>query len=186
MASPLQNAIQFFKDFGLFDVVLPFLLVFALIFAILEKTKILGTEKIKGEEIPKRNLNTLVAFVIAMITVATNKVVNAINLALPNIVLIIISFVAFLLMIGVFFGSEEFKLVEKYKELTLGLVIASLVILVLIILNSLTLDDGRSWLDFVIEYVVNNLSGPVVTSIIFLIIAVIAIVYITKSPGKKE
>lgn len=183
MASPLQNAVQFFKDFGLFDVVLPFLLVFTLVFAILEKTKILGTEK---GDIPKRNLNTLVAFVIGMMTVATNKIVNAINFALPNIVLIIISFVAFLLMIGIFFGSEELKLAEKYKGLTLGFVIVSLIILILIILNSLVLDSGQTWLDFILEYIANNLSGPVVTSIIFLVVTIAAIAYITRSPGGEK
>ena len=185
MASPLQNAIQFFKDFGLFDVVLPFLLVFALIFAILEKTRILGEETIKGEKIPKRNLNTLVAFVIGMITVATNKIVNAINVALPNIVLIIISFVAFLLMIGVFFGTEELNFRQKYPRFTMGFVVVSLIILVLIILDSLSLASGQTWLEFLMEYVANNLSGPVVTSVIFLIIAVISIVYITR-PTKRE
>ena len=182
MASPLQNAITFLRDFGLFDVVLPFLLVFAIVFAILEKTKILGTEKIKGEEVTKRSLNTMVAFVIGMIVVAANKIVTAINEALPNIVLIIIAFVAFLMMIGVFFKSEEFVLYEKYKTFTLGFVIVSLIILIIIILDSLKLDNKKSWLDWIMEYVASNISGPIVTSIIFLIIAVVAIVYITRKP----
>src|SRR3990167_8357987 len=102
MVSPLQNAIQFFKEFGLFDVVLPFLLVFAIIFAILEKTMVLGSEGKGDSAKPKKNLNAMVAFVVAMLVVATNKIVTAINEALPNIVLIIVAFVAFLLMIGVF------------------------------------------------------------------------------------
>ena len=183
MASPLQNAIEFFKEFGLFDVVLPFLLVFALIFAILEKTRILGEETVKGgEKIPKRNLNTLVAFVIGMLTVATNKVVNAINFALPNIVLIIVSFVAFLLMIGIFFPTGELNFKKEHPYFTMFFVVVSLIILILIILDSLTLSSGQTWLDFIMEYVVNNISGPVVTSIIFLIVAVIAIFYITKKP----
>lgn len=183
MASPLQNAIQFFKDFGLFDVVLPFLLVFAIVFAVLEKTKVLGTEG-KGES--KKNLNTLVAFVIAMLTVATNKVVNAINSALPNIVLIIVSFLAFLLMIGIFYGSEELNFREKHKSLFYGFLTVSLIALILIVLNSLVLNNNQTWLEFLIEYVVNNLSGPVVTSVIFLIVAIVAIIYITKGPSKKE
>ena len=54
MVSPLESAINFFKEFGLFSVVLPFLLVFTIVFAILEKTKVLGTEGKKDEEHPKR------------------------------------------------------------------------------------------------------------------------------------
>ena len=183
MASPLQNAISFLRDFGLFDVVLPFLLVFALIFAILEKTKILGTE---GKDQPKRNLNTIVAFVIAMITVATNKIVTAINTALPNIVLIIVAFVSFLMMVGTFYGSGEFNFAEKHKKYLAAFVGVSLILLIIILLDSLTLDSGKTWLDLILEYILGNLSGPVVMSIVFLLIAVGAIFYITASSNKKE
>jgi len=44
MTSPLVNAIEFLKEFCFFDVVLPFLLVFSITFAVLEKTRILGVE----------------------------------------------------------------------------------------------------------------------------------------------
>ena len=88
MASPLQNSIEFFREFGLFDVVLPFLLVFTIIFAILEKTRILGTVKIKGDEVPNKNLNSMVSFVVALLTVATANVVRTINESLPNVVLL--------------------------------------------------------------------------------------------------
>ncbi len=186
MASPLQNAVQFFKDFGLFDVVLPFLLVFALVFAILEKTRILGTEGAGEKAIPKRNLNTLVAFVIGMITIATNKIVNAINTALPNVVLVIVAFVAFLLMIGIFFGTGEMNFAQQHKKFAMGFIVVSLIILVIIVLDSITLASGQSWLDYLIEYIGNNASGPVVMSILFLIIALVAIVYITTTPKKGE
>ena len=184
MVSPLQNAISFFKDFGLFDVVLPFLLVFAIIFAILEKTKILGTEG--KDQTPKRSLNTMVAFVIGMLVVATNKIVTAINETLPNVVLIIVSFVAFLMMIGVFMGSEELNFYKDHRAFAIGFMVFSLIALILIVLNSIKLSKDQSWLDWILDYLVNNISGPVVTSVIFLIIAVIAIVYITKSPSSSS
>ncbi len=186
MVSPLQNAVTFFKDFGLFDVVLPFLLVFAIMFAILEKTLILGTEEIKGQKVPRRNLNTMVAFVIAMIVVATNKIVTAINETLPNVVFIIIAFISFLMMVGVFFNSGEFNFVKSHGKFVTGFTIVSLILLILIVLNSLKLNSGQSWLDWTLEYIINNLSGPVVMSFVFLIVAVIAVGFITKSTGKKE
>ncbi len=185
MASPLQNTITFFKDFGLFDVVLPFLLVFALIFAILEKTKILGVEKTKEEESTKKSLNTIVAFVIAMLVVAANKIVTAINTALPNVVLVIITFFSFLLMIGIFMGTGEFNFSDKHKKTMLGFMAVSLIVLALIIFDSIRLDASRSWLDFILEYVTNNLNGPVVTSAIFLLIALGAVFYITKPNTSK-
>ena len=36
------------------DVVLPFLLVFSITFALLEKSMILGVEKINGKDVPKK------------------------------------------------------------------------------------------------------------------------------------
>src|SRR3989338_6986549 len=64
MATPFRQVIEFFDTIGLFDVVLPFLLVFTIVFAILEKTKVLGTEEIDGKKYTKKNLNAIASFVI--------------------------------------------------------------------------------------------------------------------------
>ena len=100
MTTPLGQAVQFLKDFGLFDVVLPFLLVFSIVFAILEKTMILGSEKVGDKTIPKRTINTMVAFVVGMIVISMNEVVNAINEALPNVVLLLVILISFLMLVG--------------------------------------------------------------------------------------
>ncbi len=180
MTSPLQDAIGFLRDFGLFDVVLPFLLVFALVFAILEKTMILGTE---GDKKPKKNLNSIVSFVIAMLVVATNKVVTAINEALPNIVLIIVCFVAFLMMISVFMKTGEMEFAKEHPRFLAFFIFFSLIALILIVLDSIKLPTGKSWFEYVSEYVLSNFTGPVVMSIIFLIVAIGAIYYVTKGPS---
>ena len=106
MASPLANAIEFLQKFGLFDIILPFLLVFTLVFAILEKTKILGVEDTE-KKTPKKNLNSMVAFVTALLVVATNKVVTTINAALPNIILLLVVSFAFLLLLSHRPGSSR-------------------------------------------------------------------------------
>ena len=63
MVSPFREVIQFFDGIGLFDVVLPFLLVFTIVFAIFEKTKVLGTEEIEGHKYTKgRNLRNHKAY----------------------------------------------------------------------------------------------------------------------------
>src|SRR3989344_2060049 len=63
-ATVLGDAVKLLQDFGFFDVILPFLLVFTVVFGILEKTKIFGTEGEKGH--PKKNIDAMVAFVIAI------------------------------------------------------------------------------------------------------------------------
>ena len=184
MPSPLQNAINFFKDFGFFDIVLPFLFVFTIIFAILEKTKILGTEKDDGKT-PKKNLDSMVAFVIAMIVVATNKVVSIINESLPNVVLLIVGFVSFLILVGTFWnGQEDFMKSHKgwYKTFT----IISFIFLIMVFLSAIKNDGGESWLSFGWNYMNDNWSGSVVSSFIFLIVLIFAIAYITAGNKKTQ
>src|SRR3989339_539361 len=43
--SVFGESIQFLAKLGIYDVVLPFLLVFTIVFSLMEKTKVLGTEK---------------------------------------------------------------------------------------------------------------------------------------------
>ena len=73
-ASTLRGVLGFFVDIGIYDVVLPFLLVFTIVFAIFDKTKVLGTEVIDGHKYPKKNLNAIVAFVILLSTCAMLRV----------------------------------------------------------------------------------------------------------------
>ena len=64
MATPFREVIDFFDTIGVFDVVLPFLLVFTIVFALLERTKVFGVETIDGKHYTKKNLNSVAAFVI--------------------------------------------------------------------------------------------------------------------------
>ena len=48
--SAFRGIIGFLDKIGVYDVILPFLLVFTIVFAILEKTKVLGLDKIDGKE----------------------------------------------------------------------------------------------------------------------------------------
>lgn len=105
--SVLGNTLGVLSELGLYDVVLPFLLIFTLIFAILEKTKILGEEEIDGKKYTKKNLNAMISFVIALITVAIGQAVGFINKFLGLAVVVIVILFGFLLMIGIFFNTSE-------------------------------------------------------------------------------
>ncbi len=84
---------------GFYDFALPFLLVFTIVFAILEKTKIFGTDK-EGE--PKKNINLIVAIVIGLIVINQFQIVDTLNLFLPKVSLFIIVAVMFLVLVGIF------------------------------------------------------------------------------------
>ena len=55
MASNFREAILFLDKLGVYDVVLPFLLVFTTLYAILEKSKIFGTEILRLLKRSKKN-----------------------------------------------------------------------------------------------------------------------------------
>ncbi len=182
MASPLENAIIFLRDFGLFDIVLPFLLVFTIVFAILEKTKILGEEDGK----PKKNLNSMVAFVVGLLVVATNKIVNALTQALPNVILLVIISISFLLLIGVFWKTGEMDFRTEHKGLYGVFVAFFLIAIILIFLGSIEKGvSGESWLKFFYDYVALNWGGSVVSSFIFLLVVIFAIYFVTKGGHSK-
>ncbi len=101
---------------------LPFLLIFFIVFAVLERTKIFGEEK--------KQLNALISFIIALIFVAAiyPKIVVA-NLILFLTVALVVIFVVLLLW-GFVFGDikEGFK-PDKWMKLVLGILIGVAVLI---------------------------------------------------------
>ena len=96
------------EQFGLLDAILPFILIFAIIFTVLSTTKVLGQGK--------KNINTLVALVMGLLVVIPHvlgtypqgqDVVTIINTALPNVSLLIVIIVAALVLVGIFRPNKE-------------------------------------------------------------------------------
>ena len=103
LGQTFQDAVLTLENLGLTDVLLPFLLIFTLIFAVLQKTKILGDEK--------KNLNTMIALVIALLVViphVTNSyppdqdVVTIMNTALPQVSLLVVAIIMLIVILGIF------------------------------------------------------------------------------------
>ncbi len=112
----LGGAVEFLQDLGFFDVVLPFLLVFTIVFGILEKTKVFGTEKVGDKEYPKKNINAMVSFVIAFFVLAAKEIVTSIQESLPMVALSLLAIVSFLMLVGSFASSEkEFNFMDSFS-----------------------------------------------------------------------
>ncbi len=95
------DAIETLESWGLADVILPFILIFTIIFATLQKSKILGEDK--------KNFNVVVSLVIALSVIIPHvlgtypsgyDVVDIINSVLPQISLVAIAFLTVLLLAG--------------------------------------------------------------------------------------
>jgi hypothetical membrane protein len=180
----LGNVLEFFGKIGIYDVVLPFMLTFTIVYAILDRTRVLGTEKIGGDEHPKRNLNAMVAFVIGFLVIASSRLVETITSVSSNIVILLLLGVFFLMLVGTFF--KEGGLWEEGKGLHNGVkwffIILMLVGILAIFMNALKTESGQTWLDYSLNYLANNWSSNAVASIILIILVFLFIRYLS-SPG---
>jgi hypothetical protein len=177
--STFRGVLEFFDKLGIYDVVLPFLLTFAIVFAILEKTKILGTDEIDKVKYTKKNLNAIVSFVIAFFVVLSTKLVSAINKALANVTLLLILIVSYLLLVGAFFKEGEDVYLEKGGWRTFFM-IAVFIGIVLIFM------DALDWLEEFWDFMRANWSINWVSSLILLALIIFFMWFITKSPGKEK
>lgn len=178
-ASVFRGIIDFFVDLGVYDVILPFILVFSIVFAILEKSKIFGTEKIDGEVYTKKNINSMTAFVIAFLVIASGQLVSIINKSLGNIVILLLVIISFLILIGSFYREEEAVFLEKGPWRT-SFMIASLIGVILIFLNAIPTDNGGNWLNYSAKWISSKWNTSWVGSIILIILLVIFMLYIIR------
>lgn len=135
--------------------VLPFLLVFVLVFAVLQRAKIFGDNV--------KQINALIALVIGLIVVSfsyyTNIIVNLVPILAVGLVVILV----FLLLWGSVFVGEEFKIAGWVKWVFAGLAFLAVVISMMIITGA--------W-----DYFKDNWGGSqIFTNVVFLVIVGIAI-----------
>lgn len=184
--SVFRGALGFLEEIGIYDVVLPFLLVFTIVFAILEKTKIFGVERVEGVDYTKKNLNAVVAFVVGFFVIASTKLVAAINESLANVVLLLIVSISFLLLIGSFYHHEEKVFLEKgWRTFFMVLMFIGVV---LIFMHAIKTDSGSNWLDASWNFLKGNWATDYTASIIFLVLVILLILFVVrdKKPPEKK
>ncbi|MEM4246929.1 MAG: hypothetical protein QXR48_02590 [Candidatus Woesearchaeota archaeon] len=98
----VKDFLMVLEQIGFTEVVLPFIIVFTVVFAVLQKSKVLGIDS-KGN--PKSNYNAMVAFVIGFFTLIMFKTLKAITLFTRYVVILLVAFV-FLGMILSFIGGK--------------------------------------------------------------------------------
>jgi hypothetical membrane protein len=177
MVSTFRNAIDFFDKIGVYDVILPFLLVFTIVFAILEKTKVFGTEKIGDKEVTKKNLNSMAALIIGFLVVASSQLVETITEVSSNVVVLLLLSVLFLLLVGSFFKEGDAVFLENGFWKYLFMIIMFIGI-VGIFLHAIENDDGDSWLEYAWDQLTDNYNSTAVGSIILIIIIIVFMTYV--------
>ncbi|OYT41020.1 hypothetical protein B6U80_02150 [Candidatus Pacearchaeota archaeon ex4484_26] len=123
----LEQSILTLKKLGFFQIVIPFVLFFAVIFAILEKSKLLGEDK--------RAVNAIVALVIALAATGAAAVTGIVSTMIPFVVLAIVVLLLFFLIYGLFGG----ELTQVAPGVKIGLGIAAGLAVALIFLYAANL-----------------------------------------------
>lgn len=131
------NVFGFFQKLGVYDTILPFLLVFTIVFAVFERTKVLGTEEVAGTKTTKKNLNAMVAFVTAFLVIASSRLVTVINESLGNIVILLLVSVCFLVLVGTFYKESEDVYLKEGPWRTLFMVIMFIGVLLIFLHSTL-------------------------------------------------
>lgn len=147
------------------EIILPFILIFTLVFAILEKTNLLGKDK--------HQINAIIGFVIAAILISFTKYVSWLqDFTIFLVIGLFIIFVA-LLLYGFIWGETGGDMLAKAVGLKWTLGIAALVA---VIWAALYVTGG-------IDYVKAN---PNILANVLFIIFIIAAIVVVLNTGKKK
>ena len=152
------------------EVILPFVLVFTVVFAILQKSQILGKEK--------KQIDAIVSLSIGLIVISYANAVGIITDLMPFLAVSTIIILVFLIMYGMVFKEGEFEIGKNAKKVFGGLAATSVVIAVLILTGT--------W-----DYIKDTWFGGesqsiVVTNIIFFVILIVAVAIVLSTGKKKE
>ena len=101
------------ENYAVLDLLLPFILVFTIVFAILQKSMILGFKQgaNAADKTPQKNFNVVVALILALLFVIPHITgqyppgydpVNVMNESLPSISLVGISIIMVMILLGIF------------------------------------------------------------------------------------
>ncbi len=177
--SVFEGVLVFFHNVGVYEVVLPFLLVFTIVYALLDKTRVLGVEQVGDATLPKRNVNSMVAFVIAFFVVASAQLVAIINEIAANTVLLLLLITFFMLLVGSMEREkkEGFALEGWYKR---AFMVIMFVGIILIFLNAF------GWLQASWDYLVLYWDTQFVGMILLLAAIIGLMSYVTREPKTSE
>lgn len=114
-----------FLDVGLlryFNIIFPFLLVWALVFALLQKTKLVGSDRV--------GINAIIALAFAFMVSLSDSAVQIINFMIPWFTIAIIFFLLIILIFQIFGAGEKDIFAYVQKDKGIGWIIIGVVLII--------------------------------------------------------
>jgi len=177
MSNILEDAIRTLDQLGVATVLLPFFLIFTLVFAILQKVKVLGDDS--------KKYNIIIAFVAGMAVVFPHvlytgsrwDVVPLINQALPWVMVLLVVAISIALVAGLATGKSMHDWSGNMKGIFSIVAIVAVIYIFLAASNNLA---SPHWLQY---WLYNR---ALVNTIIALVVFVVVIGFITGSDDSKK
>lgn len=169
-------------DIGFYDVILPFMLVYVVVFGILGKSKIFKSDD--GKQV--KNINAIIAFVFALFVVASIQTVMYLQSLITIIVTFIIFILVVLILLGFIFGDKYMELFMEGSNLKkpIAWIIAGVVLLVAIIMLMVITGSWDTFLDW-IDWDHWDGDSDSFWTIVFVILIGLVMYWVTKGDGKK-
>jgi len=177
----LEQFIIRMDSWGLTDVMLPFMLIFTVMFAILQKTRVLGETK--------KNLNTIVALVVALSVVIPHVLglytnpnldpVVVLGKALPAVSIVVIAVLMLMILIGMFGGEVKF----------FGAAFSGWIAFLSVIIIVWIFGYSAGWFTYGrnVWYWLERVFGPDALSIVVILLVFgLVILFITGGEGERE
>ncbi|MBS3142633.1 hypothetical protein J4464_04575 [Candidatus Woesearchaeota archaeon] len=165
MAYSLYEFFSTLQDYGIIEIALPFILVFAIMFAILEKTKIFGQDR--------KNISIVVSLVLAFIFVYFGPL-ETINKFLPSVSALAIAIIMLLILLGLFGWESRAPMGQ------LAVVVFVFALIAVIYLFGAAADWWSGWNDLTSYF-----GSDAISLIIILLVFGLVIAWVTAS-GTKE
>jgi|SRR3989338_7441 len=179
MVATLDQLIMTLENRGqITEVILPFLLIFVIMFAVLTKTKILGESK--------KNLNIIVAVIMGAIVVIPHIMgtfppnadpVLIFNDALPKLSIVLVAIVFLLILIGVF-GQDT---------VMLGMTMPGWILFASVLIIAIVFGSAAGWWSSGVSQTLEDVFGvEAIALAVMLLVFGIIIAWITSEPKEKE
>ncbi len=97
------------------DYVLPFILVFTLIFAILQKTQLLGEDK--------KQINSMIGLVVGLILISFSFARDIVVQLMPFLAVSAVILLVFMLLYGFIMGKKDGDVLHKGVKIALGIIL---------------------------------------------------------------
>jgi len=151
------------------ETILPFLLVFTLVFAVLQKSKILGADK--------KQIDAIIALVVGLLVISFGQAIGIILQLIPFLAVSLVILLVFMLLVGSFRPEGEDLLPPGFKTFLMYVALITVAIAVMWITNA--------W-QYIFDLIVFGSDSPIFINVLFFVIIIGAIAAVIWGAGNNS